>query len=91
MNSLSAGNDGKKFDKIETAMTLVIFSLPYNDKELVDDIRCLVDDIKVVEVNDKERAKNILCRICKQEDKCRRILKEVWEDIKRESKAGVDD
>ena len=92
IDSLSKGKDGKKkFDNIEKNMSLVIFSLPYNDKELVDDIRCLVDNIKSVDPGDEERIKNVLYCICKQEDKCRRILKEVWEDIKSEAKAEKDE
>lgn len=67
----------------------VILYLPYEEDVLCDEIRCLANDVKAVKGStDKDVLSGLLCRIRVQENKFRKILKTVWEDIKREAEDG---
>jgi len=64
----------------------VILYLPYEEDVLCDEIRCLANDVKAVNGStDKDVLSGLLCRIRVQENKFRKILKTVWEDIKNEA------
>ena len=73
---------------IDTKVSQLVLNLPYDEDILCDEIYCLANDVKVVESGAET---HLLCRIRVQEKKCRKILKEVWKDIKEEAKIEIDD
>lgn len=71
---------------IDLNISKVILYLPYEENDFCDEIYCLATDVKNFDDSiDYNMLLNLLCRIRAQENKCRKILKRVWEEIKEEA------
>lgn len=88
---LSKLSDKKLIKEIDAKVSQLVLSLPYDEDVFCDEIYCLANDVKAADVADSEAILRLLCRIRAQEKKCRKILKDVWENIKTEANKEIEE
>ncbi|MCR5439751.1 MAG: hypothetical protein K6F01_10025 [Selenomonas sp.] len=88
---LSKLSDKKLVKEIDAKVSQLVLSLPYDADVFCDEIYCLADDVKAADVTDTEAVSRLLGRIRTQEKMCRKILKDVWKNIKDEAQAGIEE
>ena len=78
--------------KIDEKVSQLVLRLPYKSDEFCDKVYSLANDVKAISDGmEQESISHMLERIREQERDCRRILKNIWDEIKREAKEETED